>query len=211
VGGSSRLSEKTLSYIKTACIGKPGKLFISHFDLDHIRNARQLLKTVTIQKAFFSHLDPKTKYAKSLLTDLSFAKVEILQIDSRFFLKENGFSLKCLWPESGFDHYRIENDHSLVLLLKVNGRSVLFTGDLPERIEPFLQNTNIEILKVGHHGSKTSSSLAFLKNLRPKVCVVSVGAENHYGHPTHEALTRFKQTHCAILRTDRLGSVSFEL
>jgi competence protein ComEC len=106
---------------------------------------------------------------------------------------------------------KAENDRSLVFLLKSKARTFLFTGDLPSKLEKKLPEAKADILKAGHHGSRYSSSLDFLKMLGPKMCVVSVGKINSYGHPNPEALARMKEAHCAILRTDVLGDITIEI
>ena len=211
IGGNRHLSKTTLHEIRNRCSGKINLLLISHFDLDHIRNYSLLLKTVQISTAYFSHLDPKTKFGRVFLKTLSENKIGIKQIDDHFSQNNKSYFLKCLWPSAEFKHFRGENDYSLVFQFNAGGRSVLFTGDLPSTIEKLLPSTHAEILKVGHHGSKTSSSQKFLDNLHPKECIVSVGSQNPYGHPTFSTLTRLSHAHCTILRTDRLGSVNFIL
>jgi competence protein ComEC len=211
VGGSHNLSKNMKAYLSIHCSEKTNYLFISHFDMDHFRNYRALLSIVKIKYAFFSHLDPKTKYGKLLLQTLLKNHIEIHRIAQGYHLALKDGSLSCLWPTRGFTDFKGENDHSLVLLFTHNGRRVFFTGDLPGKIESYLPSQPIEILKIGHHGSKTSSSQDFLSRIKPKECVVSVGAENHYGHPSRVTLLRLEKTGCTILRTDRLGNISFVL
>ncbi|MBR4958780.1 MAG: DNA internalization-related competence protein ComEC/Rec2, partial [Phascolarctobacterium sp.] len=86
--------------------------------------------------------------------------------------------------------------------------SLLFTGDISASRERSLKNLQqYDVLKVAHHGSKNSSSLKFLEQVRPKVAVISVGAGNSYGHPHEETLGRLAQVGAKVLRTDELGAI----
>lgn len=107
-----------------------------------------------------------------------------------------------------------DNDNSLVLRLEVFGKKMLFTGDISDEVERELLSLGAEldcdILKVAHHGSRHSSSDEFLSAVSAEYAVVSVG-DNSYGLPSLEALNRIEQSGARVLRTDRLGSVSFTL
>ncbi|MCR4601667.1 MAG: ComEC/Rec2 family competence protein [Clostridia bacterium] len=106
-----------------------------------------------------------------------------------------------------------ENALSLVIRADVDGKSFLFTGDIGEDAEAEMISSlrsellDVDVLKVAHHGSKTSSSQAFLDIASPEISVIQVGRRNMYGHPTPEALKRLARTGSRIFRTDRDGSV----
>lgn len=95
---------------------------------------------------------------------------------------------------------------------------MLFTGDIEEfaekKILNFYSNNNLlnaDILKVGHHGSKTSTSDDFLNIVDPKIAVIGVGKNNKFGHPNKEVLTRLENLNCSIYRTDINGEISIEV
>ncbi len=96
---------------------------------------------------------------------------------------------------------------------EINQHKILLMGDASiEREKDIIENynlNNIEILKVGHHGSKTSSSKFFLKAINPKYSIISVGKNNRYGHPNKEVLDNLKES--KIYRTDKDGSIMFEI
>lgn len=106
-----------------------------------------------------------------------------------------------------------ENEESLVLALEFMGKKWLFTGDVPSAIEARIiqdhPNLDIDILKVGHHGSKSSSSEPFLKTISPEVAIISVGKKNSYGHPNEETLKRFEKLGIPVRRTDEEGTIRF--
>ena len=108
--------------------------------------------------------------------------------------------------------YDNENDNSNVIYTKVNGFKFLFMGDAGIEKEDILDKynlSNIDVLKVGHHGSKTSSSKSFINEINPKYSLISVGENNRYGHPKESVLDILKSS--KIYRTDRDGSIEVRL
>ena len=109
--------------------------------------------------------------------------------------------------------YGNENDNSSVIYTKLNNHKFLFMGDAGVEVEEDLIEKynlrNIDVLKVGHHGSKTSSSKEFVDNIVPKYSIISVGKNNRYGHPNKEVLNNLSDS--KIYRTDQNGSVMFKI
>ena len=106
-----------------------------------------------------------------------------------------------------------ENNRSIFAMAQIEGRKFLFTGDAETEVEKQLVeeglNLECDVLKVGHHGSNTSSSKVFLDKVKPKNAVISVGIDNSYGHPHNEVINRFKSMNTEIFRTDKSGSLTF--
>ncbi|MEK7091651.1 MAG: MBL fold metallo-hydrolase [Patescibacteria group bacterium] len=116
---------------------------------------------------------------------------------------------------SGAGELLPSNDGSVAGILSAGQKKFLFTADLPSSRERYLVNQfgvnlKADVLKVSHHGSKGSSDSEFLQTVQPTYAVISVGANNRYGHPTTEALDRIKSAGAEILRTDQLGTIVFE-
>ena len=109
--------------------------------------------------------------------------------------------------------YDNENDNSNVIYTELNGYKFMFMGDASITTEKELLNkynlTDIDVLKVGHHGSKTSSSKEFISEINPKYSIISVGKNNRYGHPNKEVLNILDKS--KIYRTDQDGSIMFEI
>ena len=109
--------------------------------------------------------------------------------------------------------YGNENDNSSVIYTKINNYKFLFMGDASIEVEEDLIEKynlkNIEVLKVGHHGSRTSSSKSFIDEVNPKYSIISVGKNNRYGHPNKEALNNLENS--KIYRTDQDGSIMFKI
>lgn len=118
--------------------------------------------------------------------------------------------LQILWPPDATTDIAAENVHarSIVALLTVGEKKMLFTSDTETEVEAQLGNIgHVDVLKVGHHGSDTSSSLNFLQMLQPKIAVISVGADNSYGHPSPFTIGRLESVGAQIFRTDLVGDV----
>lgn len=126
-------------------------------------------------------------------------------------------TLKILSPLANVSGRRFSNVHEadIVSELFYASTTILLTGDAEEDLEADLIMRHLiapaQILKVGHHGSRTSTSNLLLKTVRPEIAVISVGAKNRYGHPNAEILERLKSFGIKIFRTDESGDLVFEL
>ena len=109
--------------------------------------------------------------------------------------------------------YDNENDNSNVIYTELNGYKFMFMGDAGATTEKEIMNKynlpNIDVLKVGHHGSKTSSCESFINEMNPKYSIISVGKTNRYGHPNKEVLNNLENS--KIYRTDEDGSIMFKI
>lgn len=107
------------------------------------------------------------------------------------------------------------NNNSLVFKLKYNNFSMLFTGDIEEIAENEILKSNnnltCTVLKVAHHGSKTSSTENFIKAVDPKIALIGVGKKNSFGHPSEEVLKRFKILGTKVYRTDLMGEIMIKV
>lgn len=119
--------------------------------------------------------------------------------------------LEVLYPLTPGDG---KNNDSIVLYGELYGKNFLFTGDLEEPGERALlahyPSLTVDVLKVGHHGSKTSSSEPFIKAINPSIALISCGLDNRYGHPNTETLTTFRTYGIQTFRTDESGAIKFE-
>ncbi|MBW1758438.1 MAG: MBL fold metallo-hydrolase, partial [Deltaproteobacteria bacterium] len=122
-----------------------------------------------------------------------------------------GANLEVLWPCPRYDAALGLNDNSIAIRLAFGQHSFLLTGDLERESEGLLLAAGrirpADVLKVGHHGSRTSTSPPFLLAVRPSLAVISSGAGNRYGHPSPEVVARLRQARARVLRTDLHGGV----
>lgn len=101
------------------------------------------------------------------------------------------------------------NENSAIVRVSCDGHSLLFTGDAPAEVEELAARRPIrsDVLKVSHHGSRTSTSEAFLEAVRPQLAVVSAGRRNHFGHPHKETIEKIEARKIPLVRTDQEGAV----
>lgn len=131
---------------------------------------------------------------------------------------EKGLYLDILWPSSEeVINENVLNNNSIVCKLVYKEFSMLFTGDIEEiaekailrKYEDKLSILQANILKVAHHGSKTSSTINFLNTVKSKIALIGVGKDNNFGHPSGEVIDRLKGISARIYRTDEKGEINF--
>ncbi|MEQ1354066.1 MAG: ComEC/Rec2 family competence protein, partial [Candidatus Acidiferrum sp.] len=127
----------------------------------------------------------------------------------------DGVAGEFLWPEMSEANTAAtaKNNDSLVLRLKYGERTLLLPGDAEKQVENTLVaedsagELHADVLKVGHHGSKNSTTEEFLRAVNPKIAIISAGEDNPYGHPAPDLLARLEASGARILRTDRDGAI----
>lgn len=145
-------------------------------------------------------------------------KVNVVEAGQKINIERNLF-FDVLWP--CIDNMISENainNNSLVCKLKYKNFSMLFTGDIEEIAEKailakYSKNKNIlkaDVLKVAHHGSKTSSKIDFLKAVKPNYAVIGVGKDNNFGHPSDITIQNLKDMGVKIYRTDEIGEIEIK-
>lgn len=192
-------------------------LVLTHPDADHYAGFVDFLKTYTVGTVIESG---KTSNAKtyqlfeSLIVENNIPKV-IARKGTKVTLDEfNNVTYTVLFPDRDVSGLAT-NDASIVGRLVYKNVSVMLTGDAPISTERLIvadnkpEDIKSTILKVGHHGSRTASSMAFLKAVNPEVAVISVGKNNRYGHPHQEIVDRIKSLFIEVLMTKDEGTITF--
>lgn len=146
-----------------------------------------------------------TKLEKEILAYLQKNGISYKKVEEEKIEEELGFTLLH------FKNQTDENEDSLVTYMKIASYNILLMGDAGEKTEKKLSHTykipKMDILKVGHHGSKYSSSKSFLEEIDPKYALISVGKTNTYGHPSPEVINRLTDLNTTILKTSTQGSI----
>lgn len=204
--------EKLVSIIKAEGVKKLDRVFLTHADQDHVGSLRELAEGLPIDAVYFPKgAEGNAAFAAVLLELQSQHQVGLfpllgkvdLEIDADFVFH----ILAPLAPGEG------GNEDSLVIQTSIGGLDWLFTGDLGEEGEEVLMRTypdlKTDVLKIGHHGSATSSSEGFLDHVQPELALISAGKQNRYGHPDAQILERLELRNIPIFRTDRQGAIHF--
>lgn len=198
-----------LAYLKRQGIRKIDVMIASHPHADHIGGLIEVLHAMPVGEVWTSGASHTTGTFEAFLDAIANAKVPYHEAQTGDTIALGSLQFEVLRSDL---HAADLNDTSLVLRLADQHVSFLFTGDAEQPSEAALLRTAHDqlastILKVGHHGSSTSSSPAFLAAIRPQVAVYSAGRGNSYGHPHQETIRALEETGALIYGTDRDGTV----
>ena len=198
-------------FLKSKGITAIDKLIITHGDADHIGGALSVLKELQVKEILLPKTRELSELEKELLTMAKRNGIPWNFLSAGDSWKSGNTNFHVVSPQAGVEVER--NNGSIVLFVKIGGLRWLFTGDLEEEGEEQLvnhyDNLTIDVLKAGHHGSKTSTTIAFLDQLEPKIAIISAGKNNRYGHPAEEVLTNLSERKIKILRTDQHGAITY--
>ena len=211
-GGYSNQGQKVVSLLRGRGIRKIDCVVATHPDGDHIGGLIALLNKFEIGEVLDIGIPHTTRTYEDFLKT-----IEKKNINYRIMRRENALdwgeevSVQVLNPPE--ELHDGNNNNSIVLRLVYGKVSFLFTGDIEKRAEKELVNTyhkslRTTILKCPHHGSRHSSSSRFLEEVIPEVVVISAGRDNRYGHPTEEAMDRYREIGTKIYRTDISGNIT---
>ena len=188
-------SSNIITFLKSRGITKLDLLIATHGDMDHIGYASKIMEEIKVKNVWINEnqVNELESQIISKVDTNNFNKFEIINLNNQ--IKED------------------ENDSSLVLYFKINHLSFLIMGDAGIEVEKEIIKEynleNIQVLKVGHHGSKTSTSLDFIEEIKPTYSIISVGKNNRYGHPNKEVLDNLANS--KIYRTDEDGTIMFQI
>lgn len=188
---------------------------ISHSDPDHIGGAANVFRDFRPFEVWEGVAVPRNEPTKVLrmLAGNASAGWRTLQVADRFTFGEVQVIVRHP-PPPDWERQKVRNDDSEVLEVRYGDVSFVFTGDIGREVEHDIAGSfepaAIRILKVPHHGSGTSSSMEFLRALRPDVAVISAGRGNPFGHPIPAVLARYRDIGAAMFRTDQDGAVTVE-
>lgn len=194
---------KTLDYI-----------IISHFDTDHCQGILYVMEKLNVRNIIIGkQYDKSENFEKFIdIAKKKNIKIDIVKSGDRLNIEKDIY-FDVIWPdEKNMISDNWINNNSLVCKLNYKEFSILFTGDIEKIAEKaILEKYDIlksTILKIAHHGSKTSSTVDFLKNVAPKVALIGVGEDNNFGHPSSQTIENLEKMNILIYRTDLMGEIA---
>ena len=201
-----KIKNEVIPYLKSIGIKKIDYLIITHGDLDHMGEGINLVNNFKVEKVIFN-CGPCNDLEQELIKVLDKKKIKYYSCIKELNIDNN----KLYFLQT--KEYDNENDNSNVIYSELNVYKFMFMGDAGiDKEKDILDKynlSNVDVLKVGHHGSKTSSSKEFINVINPKYSIISVGKNNRYGHPNKEVLENLENS--KIYRTDEDGSIMFKI
>jgi competence protein ComEC len=198
-------------YLWSRSIRKLDVVAISHAHADHMAGIPAVLENFKAGEVWIAAAQPREDYAM-LLPLLAQRGIPLVTLHRGDVREMGGVLFEVLGPAEDSEGKPLHNDDSLVLRARYGRHSFLLTGDIEQRGEIRLVEEDLlpgdTVLKVAHHGSRTSSQPSFLERVRPAFAIISAGFQSPFGHPHPEVVERLHQGNAAILRTDREGLVT---
>ena len=208
--GEWQTAPQVINYIYGLGYSSLDYVIATHPHSDHIGGMPEVLNTFQVNNFYISPASHTTKTYENMLEKSTKANNVGIVGTGDVIINDHGLSVEVVAPNknAGFDNL---NNASVVIKLTYIDKTFLFTGDAEKEEEDLIRsNIKADVLKVGHHGSDTSTSENFLKKVEPQYAVISVGQGNDYGHPTDKVLNRIKNKNIAIYRTDLSGTIVFK-
>lgn len=207
-GSTVSAGDTIVSYLTDLGVQRLDYIVCTHAHADHCGGLDKAAEVFGADTVFVSPYPGSSKTYDIFLENLDSLGIDttVPTLGESFSLGEATF--KFIGP---LEDYGDANSNSLVLRLEYGNTGFLFTGDMEQEAEKDLIESGAklksEVLKVGHHGSRTSSSYRFLYEVEPRIAVISCGEDNSYGHPHEEAMSRLSDADAAVYRTDTQGSI----
>lgn len=208
-----------LPYLLNKKIKKIDYVMISHFDADHCEGILGIINKIKIKNLIISKQSENNHLFNKIIEQSQKYKINLLIVKKGDIIQiDKDVKIRILYPEKELKFEDI-NDNSIVAKLEYKNTSILFTGDIEKEAEQEilkiyindLQKLDSNILKIAHHGSKTSSTSEFLNAVSPQITLIGVGKNNKFGHPNNEIIERLKKLNCKIYRTDESGEIQITI
>ncbi|MBD8069217.1 DNA internalization-related competence protein ComEC/Rec2 [Bacillus sp. PS06] len=197
-------------FLKSKGVRSIDQLIITHGDYDHMGGAIDLMEQIHTKNLMLGEGNSEKEIEKDLISYANNQSIKINTVGTGDWWLVDDYSFYILSPDGSKSN---ANNQSIVIYTELGGVRWLFTGDLEVEGERALVSRfpklEVDILKVGHHGSNTSTTAPFLDQLNPKIGLISVGENNRYNHPHPELINRLKSANMKIYRTDLNGAITF--
>jgi competence protein ComEC len=211
-GGSKASGSKVVAYLKKQKVDDIEVLISTHPDADHVGGLDEVLAAFKVENVYAPKVQHTTQAFKDFLTAVKNEKLTIktAKLDVLLPLQDKSIQAKFIGPVKDYKKDDL-NNWSAVLQLTYNKNKFLFMGDAETQAEKDMLAkkliSKVDVLKVGHHGAKETTTNELLKVAKPTYSIISVGAKNSYKHPTNEVLKRLNTFKSKVYRTDQKGTI----
>lgn len=209
--GENNQGGEVINYLKSQGVKELDIVVGTHPHSDHIGGLDTVVNNLPVKKVYLPKVTHTSKTFRDLLQAVKDSGLKVSTAQAGIELPLDGIKAAFVAPVA--DSYDSLNNYSAVIKLDYGSQSFLLTGDAETQSEDQIldsgANIRATVLKVGHHGSSTSTSLEFLQAVRPQYAVIMLGEDNPYGHPHAEILERLQEAGIEIYRTDRDGTIVF--
>ena len=203
-----------IPYLLDRKISSLDYVIISHFDQDHIGGILSVLKEIKVQKIIIGKQGAKNEQYEELYKIVKEKNILLSIVEKGDIINiEKNVQFKILFPEKELIKENVLNNNSIVAKLEYKNFKILFTGDIEEIAEKKLikyyskEELKADILKISHHGSKTSTTTEFLGVVNPRIALIGVGQNNKFGHPDDSIINNLANRNIKIFRTDKMGEI----
>lgn len=204
--GEKKEGKTVANYIKNLGYNKIDYVIGTHPHSDHIGGLEEVITTFDVNNIYMPKVVATSKVYENLLLTIKNMDKSIKRASKGVnIFEEDNLSASFLSPIK--EEYSNLNNYSAVLKIKYGDNTFLFMGDLEKDEEANLDDISCNVIKVGHHGSNTSSSNEFIKRANPKYAIISVGENNKYGLPSNSILKRYQENNTEVIRTDLSGTI----
>ena len=199
-----------VQFLKAQNIDKIDYFILTHCDEDHIGGAYKILNELQIETLYMPNKENDTQTYERLLKAIERNNINVNK--NLKASKETQYKIgNASWKVLSVDAKNNLNDSSIVIELDYANTKYLFMGDATTKVEEMVEWNEVDVLKVAHHGSKTSSTEEFLKEVNPKIALIGVGKNNKFGHPSKEVLDRLNRFKTKVYRTDLNGEIEIKV
>ena len=214
--GEDTVGEKiVVPFLRSKAITKLDFIIISHFDTDHVGGVLTVMEELKVDRVLIPVQSKDSDNYKKFMNTVNKKKIKVCTVKKGDTIKvDRDVKIDVLWPDnSNLIKENELNNNSVVCKICYKNFSCLFTGDVEaiaeeQIVENNKLNLKATVLKVAHHGSKTSSTVPFIDAVKPKVALIGVGKDNKFGHPNDITIENLNKLNVQIYRTDTMGQIT---
>ncbi len=208
-----RIGEMVVSeFLWEKGLSRIDRLVVTHADADHAQGLADVVRNFSVGEIWVGALPKGGSELDELLAAAKRYSVPVVQVGRGDEFEIEGTKIETLWPVRSTEQTGSDNNASLVLRLIFGESEFLFTGDIEKETEAALlaagANLTADVIKVPHHGSRTSSTVAFVNVVHPQIAIIPVGRRSMFGHPHPEVLERWRATSSTVLTTGQTGTIT---